>query len=411
MEPSKRTGPLSHLRVLDMTQFLSGPYATQIFGDLGAHVIKVEPPVGDLTRQLPPYFRYEESLYYFSINRNKSSVVLDLKQEKGRDLLHKLALSCDIIVENFRPGVMARLGLDYAALAEIKPSLIWCSITGYGQDGPYRDHPAYDMIVQAMSGGMSLTGEPSGRPVRSGLPVGDVAAGLYGVIGILAALADCQRTGRGRFVDVAMLDCQIAMLSYQVAYHLMAGVVPDRQGTGHDSIPTYRSFVCGDKREIVITANTEKMWGRLCHVLDLESILDDARFKTNKERYFHRHELWPILERVFLSRASGDWVAKLIAAEIPAAVINTLDVSLRDPQLLHRSMVLEINGANGEVVKVAGNPIKFPDGPEFKSTFPPHLGENTTEILTDVLGLGKQEIECLVQEAVVGVRGHADVAV
>ena len=352
-------GPLSHLRVLDLTLFLSGPWATQILGDLGAEVIKIELPAGDLTRHLPPHFIHGESVYYLSTNRNKSSLVLDLKNPEGADLLRRLALESDVVVENFRPGVLSRLGLDYERLSKLKPALVWCSISGFGQDGPYRDRPAYDMIVQAMSGGMSLTGEPDGRPVRSGLPVGDLVAGVYGVVGVLAAVIESQRTGRGKWIDIAMLDCQVAMLSYQAAYYLHSGVMPGRQGSGHDSIPTYRSFACAGGSNIVITANTEKMWQSLCTTLGLEHLANDERFAVNQRRYVNRHVLWPLLEETFLAKPAQVWVNELLAAEIPAAVVNSLDESLSDPQVLHRSMVLELQDGTESSVKVAGNPIKF----------------------------------------------------
>ncbi|MFD2183647.1 CaiB/BaiF CoA transferase family protein [Rhodoplanes azumiensis] len=403
IEPS-RTGPLAHLRVLDLTQFLSGPYATQIFGDLGADVIKIEAPEGDITRDLPPHFVGGQSAYYLSINRNKKSLAIDLKRPEGRRLVRALALSCDIVVENYRPGVLARLGLAYDDLAAEKPAIIWCSISGFGQDGPYRDRQAYDMIAQAMSGGMSLTGEPDGPPVRSGIPLGDIAAGLYGVIGILAAHAEAVRTGRGKCVDVAMLDCQIAMLSYQAAYYLVSGTVPGRQGRGHDSIPTYRAFLCGDGLEVAITANTERMWRNLCRVLDLPGLADDPRFAVNARRQENREALWAILEEAFRQRPAAAWVADLLDAHIPAAVINTLDRSLSDPQVLHRGMVLALAGPAGEALRVAGNPIKFVGESEAPHRYPPALAADDESVLADLLKLPAEEIAALARSGVIGAR-------
>ncbi|MDB5640816.1 MAG: hypothetical protein JWN07_133, partial [Hyphomicrobiales bacterium] len=324
-DKARAGGPLSHLRVLDLTIFLSGPFATQMLGDLGAEVIKVEAPEGDMTRRLPPHFVDRESAYYLSINRNKSSLSLDLKTEQGRALLRRLALASDVVVENFRPGVLDRLGLSYDDIAKEKPAIVWCSISGFGQDGPYRDRPAYDMIVQAMSGGMSLTGEPDGRSVRSGIPIGDLAAGMYAVTGMLAAIIESQRTGKGKWVDVAMLDCQVAMLTYQAAYYLASMEAPGRQGAGHDSIPTYRSFPCGDGRDVVITANTERMWRNLCGVLDLAHLAEDPRFAANDLRYQNRHELWTLLEQAFAKKPAAEWADALVRAEIPAAEVATLD--------------------------------------------------------------------------------------
>src|SRR5919199_2856615 len=276
---------LAGIRVLDLTQVISGPYATQILGDLGADVIKVEPPQGDLARTMPPHFVGPDSVYYVAVNRNKRSLAVDLKRPEGLDLVRRLALASDVVVENFRPGVLDRLGLPLDALRAAHPGLIWCSVSGFGQDGPYRDKPAYDMIVQALSGGMSLTGEPGGPAVRSGLPIGDIAAGLYAVVAILAALRRRDRTGRGDVIDIAMLDCQAAMLTYQAAYYLHSGRVPGRQGSGHDSIPTYRSFATRNGVEIVVTAISERMWRNLARALGLEALVEDPRFRTNRDRY------------------------------------------------------------------------------------------------------------------------------
>jgi CoA:oxalate CoA-transferase len=410
MESPERRGPLSHLRVLDLTQFLSGPYATQILGDLGAEIIKVEAPEGDMTRRLPPHFVGTQSAYYLSVNRNKRSLAIDMKSESGRALVRDVALACDIVVENFRPGILKRLGLSYDDIAAQKPGIIWCCISGFGQDGPYRDRPAYDMIVQAMSGAMSLTGETDGPPVRSGTPIGDIAAGMYGVIGVLAALAERERSGRGRLVDVAMLDCQVAMLSYQAAYYLASGEVPNRQGRGHDSIPTYRAFTCGDGADVAITANTERMWSNLCRVLGCPELIEDERFLTNEHRYANRAPLWEILHARFRTKPATAWVGELLAAEVPAAVVNTLDRSLSDPQVLRRNMVLALTGPNGERLRVAGNPLKFGGEPEPDHRYPPLLGADTRPILSRLLGLSDERIDALEREGAFGARSMAATA-
>jgi len=400
-------GPLRHLRVLDLTQFLSGPYATQILGDLGADIIKVETPDGDMTRQLPPHFVGPDSAYYLSVNRNKRSLAVDMKTQEGRELVRDLALASDVVIENFRPGVIERLGLSYADLSSQKPELIWCSISGFGRDGPYRDRPAYDMIVQAMSGGMSLTGETDGHSVRSGIPLGDLAAGMYGVIGVLAALADRDRSGKGRCIDIAMLDCQISMLSYQAAYYLASGHVPSRQGRGHDSIPTYRSFTCGDGADVVITANTERMWKALCEVLDRPDLAEDERFRVNQLRYRNREALWEIIEAIFATRPAAAWVEALVAAEIPAAAVNTLDRSLNDQQVLYRNMVLQLAGRDGEVLRVAGNPVKFVGEPEIEHHFPPQLGDDEDLVFSELLKLSPERIGALRESGVIGRRATA----
>ncbi|MCK9915565.1 CoA transferase [Microbacteriaceae bacterium K1510] len=402
MTANRPRGPLSHVRVLDFTQFLSGPYATQILGDLGAEVIKVETAEGDMTRVLPPHFVGNQSAYYLSVNRNKRSLTLDLKSKAGLDLARKLALESDVVIENFRPGVLQKLGVSYAELSAKKPDLIWCSISGFGQDGPYRDRPAYDMIVQAMSGGMSMTGEKEGHPVRSGIPLGDIAAGMYGVIGILAAISERDRTGAGKLIDVSMLDCQVAMLSYQAAYYLASGKAPARQGRGHDSIPTYRCFTCGDGMDIAITANTERMWVNLCQALGHGELPSDERFLTNDRRYTNRTALWSILEPAFLKKPAAEWGEALVAAEVPAAVVNTLDRSLNDPQVLHRNMVLAMNGTEGETLRVAGNPIKFVGEPEPAYAYPPRLGVDNEQVLEEIFGLSAVQIGELAAQGAFG---------
>ena len=400
-DSTTNNSPLSKLRVLDLTQFLSGPYATQILGDLGAEVIKIEPHDGELTRHLPPHFVGEDSVYYLSCNRNKRSCAIDLKNSRGRELAQQLALSSDIVIENFRPGVAERLGLSYDALSKVKPGLIWCSISGFGQDGPYRNRPAYDMIVQAMSGGMSMTGDRDGNSVRSGIPLGDLSAGMYAVIGVLAAVEDRRHSGRGRYIDVSMLDCQVAMLSYQAAYYLHSSQAPQRQGNSHDSIPTYRAFKAGDDVDVVITANTERMWQGLCKVLGLDALADDPRFRINGDRLRNKDELWPLLEAAFRGKTAEEWVDRLLEAEIPAAAVNTLDRTFRDPQVLHRNMLTTMESDTGNRASVAGNPIKFRHMEERAPKYPPALGEDSAAILADVLGLSGSEVSQLVAAGVV----------
>ncbi len=394
-------GPLSGIRVLDLTQFLAGPYSTQILADLGAEVIKLESPAGDWSRTLPPHFVAGESCYFLSINRNKEGVVIDMKQAAGLELAKRLSDASDILMENFRPGVLDRLGLGYDDLSARNPGLIWCAISGFGQDGPYRDRPAYDMIVQAISGGMSLTGEPGRTAVRAGIPIGDLAAGMYGVIGVLAALEERHRTGRGRVVDISMLDCQVAMLTYQAAYYLHSGQVPGRQGRGHDSIPTYRSFAAAKDTELVITANTEKMWQGLCGVLGLEALTDDPRFRTNEERCANREQLWPLLEAVFRRREAREWVPLLQDAGIPVGEVNTLADSLSDPQVLHRDMVLDLEADHGAHVRVVGNPVKFAGADGGDHRYPPALGEHTRSVLGSVLELSDREIDAYLEDGVI----------
>jgi crotonobetainyl-CoA:carnitine CoA-transferase CaiB-like acyl-CoA transferase len=400
--------PLEGVRVLDLTQFLSGPYATQIFADLGADIIKLEPPGGDPIRAVPPHFVGEDSVYFLCINRNKRSIAVDMKMEAGRELVKRLALSCDIVMENFRPGVLERLGLSADALRKEKPSLIWCSISGFGQDGPYRNKPAYDMIVQALSGGMSLTGETGGAPVRAGIPIGDLAAGLYASIATLAALNRRHQTGQGDTIDISMLDCQAAMLCYQAAYYMHSGVVPGRQGRGHESIPTYRSFEAKDGIHIVITANTERMWQGLARALAHEEWLSDPRFTTNKERLANKPALVPMLEEAFRTRNADEWIPILEREEIPVGVVNTLDRVMKDPQIRHRNMVLDLDAGDGRKASVTGNPMKFKDTAAEAKTYPRALGADTAAVLKEVLDLAADEIAELIRSKAVIARGFGE---
>jgi len=398
---SDRRGPLSHLRVLDMTRALAGPYCTLILGDLGAEIIKVEGPDGELSRHLPPHFLGEDSLYYYSINRNKQSLSLDLGSPAAIRIVEELAANCDVLVENFRPGVMEKLGLPYRRLSRTNPALIWCSISGYGQDGPYKNLPAYDMIIQALSGGMSLTGETDGSPVRAGIPLADLAGGMFGAIGILSALEERRVTGKGKLIDISLLDAQISMLCFQVGYHLFSGVVPGPQGCGHDSIATYRTFTARDGRDIVLAAVTEGMWQSLCRALEAPELLEDPRFTTNHERVKHKDELWPILEDIFKTRDAQDWTAALQEAQVPVGEVKTIDRALSDPQVLHREMVLSLTDPGGQSLKVGGNPIKLNEGLRTEHRFPPPLGQDSAEILTRVLGKSEDEVKNLIDSGAV----------
>ncbi len=395
------TRPLEHVRIADFTQFLSGPFCTMVLADLGAEIIKIEPPAGDPSRIVPPHFLEGDSAYYLAVNRNKRSIVIDLRAAKGVALARDLILTSDIVIENFRPGVMSRMGLERRTLMAERPELVWCSLSGYGQDGPYANEPAYDMIVQARSGGMSLTGMPNGPAVRSGLPIGDLTAGLYSAIAVLAALERRRQTGEGAYIDVGMLDCQVALLSYQAAYHLVSGTVPGRQGRGHDSVPTYNCFRTRDGGEVAVTAITERMWQGLARVLGLAALIDDSRFKTNRERNANRAELAPLLEAAFACLDAEELEKRLIAAEVPAARIKSVADALADPQVRHRGMVLILAGPTGERrVSVAGNPIKIEGVPETHA-YPDSLGESSRAILDSVLKLDPERIAALVAEGIV----------
>jgi CoA:oxalate CoA-transferase len=401
MTIARPDGPLSRLLVLDLTQFLAGPYAAQIFGDLGARVIKIEPPGGEAARAIAPHFVKGESAYYLAVNRNKESLAVDLKTERGRAIMLELVRRADIVLENFRPGVAVRLGLDYEALKAANPKIVVCAISGFGQTGPYRDRPAYDIIVQAMSGGMSMTGELGGKPVRAGIPLGDLSAGMYAVIGALAAVERVRNDGVGAYIDVSMLDCQISMLVYQAAYHFIAGAVPGTQGREHVSFPTYRAFRCADGIEIVVAANTERMWSDLCVALGCDELPADPRFRLNEDRLRHRAELAPLLEAAAAQIRSDELLTKLAAAQVPAGPINTLDRALADPQVRHRDMVVELTDDDGDLIKVVGSPLKFEGRSSREHAYPHRLGADTADILREFLGLPEDEVTSLANEGVV----------
>jgi crotonobetainyl-CoA:carnitine CoA-transferase CaiB-like acyl-CoA transferase len=383
--------PLAGYRVLDLTTFLSGPFCTQVLADLGAEVVKMEAPEGDSSRGIPPHFVGDDSAYFLGINRSKRSIVVDMKQPDGLALAKRLIGAADVVVENYRPGVAARIGLHVEALRAAHPKLIWAAISGFGQTGPWKDRPAYDMIVQALSGVMSLTGEPGRPAVRLGIPAGDMVAGMYAAIAINAALADRERSGVGRVIDISMLDCQLAMLSYQSSYALIAGTTPQPQGARHDSIPTYRSFVARDGRELVVTANTERMWRGLCQALGCEALLADPRFANGGARLENKLALWPLLEQAFLARDAAAWIEPLAAQGVPVALIKTVPEALQDARESGREMITPMTGPDGQRIEVVGNPIKFAGAATPPASYPPALGGDGDAVLRDWLGADPEQ--------------------
>jgi CoA:oxalate CoA-transferase len=402
MPVGSANGPLSGLTVVDFSTFLAGPFCTQLLGDLGADVIKVEPPPGDSSRAIPPHYVAGESLYYLGVNRNKRSVVIDLKNTAGHELALSLISRADVVVENFGPGVSARLGMDAETLCAAHPRLIWSSITGFGRVGDHTDLPAYDMIVQALSGVMMMTGEPGGQPVRLGIPAGDLVAGLYSSIGILAELAARKEPAGPRVIDVAMFDGLVSTLSYLGVYTLYTGDPPGPQGSAHASIPTYRSFLGGDGQRLVITANTERMWRGLCAVLEREELVDDERYRTADDRLGNATSLWPTLEAAFLQRPASEWVKRCIERGVPAALVTDVPEALEAARSDSRSMILELRNGSDDRVDVIGNPVKIVGRRVDEVTYPPRLGEHTDEVLRGTLNLTDQQIEELRAGGAVG---------
>lgn len=400
MTTTSERPPLESLRIIDLTTFLSGPSATQLLGDLGADIIKVEALGGDSSRAIVGPTVDGDSAYYLANNRNKRSIAIDLKSPRGLAIVQRLIAGADVVIENFRPGVTTRLGIDPHDVTERHPALVWASISGFGQHGPLRDRPAYDMVVQALSGVMSLTGHPGAPAARLGIPAGDVVAGLYAVIGILAALEARRETGRGRIVDVSMLHGQLAMLSYQALYTNLNGVAPGPQGAGHDSIATYRSFRGGDGRELVVTANTPRMWQGLCRVLGVDELVDDERFLDAACRLRNKEELWAILEERFAERPAAEWVDLLSAASVPAAPVRDVLEALADARAADDGSLVVVRGDEAAFENVS-TPIRFEGTTEVAPSYPPALGGNTVDILVDELGVTASEVDSLIADGVV----------
>ncbi len=391
--------PLHGVRVIDLTTFLSGPSATQLLAELGAEVIKVESLEGDSSRAIAGPKVSGESAYFLSNNRNKKSIALNLKDARGKEALERLIERADVLIENFRPGVMARLGLSAEETLKRQPGLVWASISGFGQQGPGHDRPAYDMVVQALSGVMSITGHKGSPAARLGIPAGDVVAGLYAVIGILAALTAKRESGRGRVIDVSMLHGQLAMLSYQAVYTAVTGVAPGPQGAGHDSIATYRGFRGGDNREFVITANTPRMWEGLCAVLGLDHLISDSRFANAAARLENKEELWKLLEARFAEKPAEEWVELLGTAQVPAALVKDVLEALTDAREADNGTIVSLSNGTESFENVT-MPIRFAETPAVDPVFPPLLGEHTEVLLRDLLGYAESEVDELLRDRV-----------
>ena len=395
-------GPLEGTRVLDLTHVLAGPFAAMILADLGAEVIKVEQPeIGDRSRSSGPFIDGESS-YFMSVNRGKLGFSVDLSKARGKELLLQLVDNSDVVLENFAPGTMRRLGLDYPVLRDRNPSIIYAAISGFGQDGPYSSKPALDVVVQGMGGILSVTGEPGGPPIRPGVSQGDITAGLFAVIGILSALQERNRSGLGQMVDIGMLDCQVTIQENAFARYFATGEVPTPLGTRHPVTAPFQVFQTSDGYiTIALIEGRKERWPLLCSAIDRVDLIDDPRFDTGWTRSQNHHELEPILSEALMKKTSQEWLEELEALGIACGPVNTIDKVAQDPQVNHRGMIKEYNHSRLGKVRAVNTPVKLSRTPTGNDSSSPDLGEHTDHLLRDLLGMQEQEIASLREEEVI----------
>ena len=386
-------GPLDGIRVVDLSRILAGPYCTMMLGDLGADVIKIEQPdSGDDTRTWGPPWAGGESTYYLSINRNKRSLTLNLKHERARELLFRLVADADVLIENFKVGGLAAMGLGYERLREVNPRLVHCSITGFGPDGPYAKRPGYDFIAQGMGGVMSITGEPDGQPMKVGVAIADLTTGMFSCIAILAALRHRDRTGFGQHIDCSLLESVVAWLIHHGSAYLLAGVEPPRYGNAHPNIVPYRLFEASDKWFVVATGN-DRQYYSLCRAIGRPELAEDPRFRLNRDRVANRETLEALLAEVFATRPAEEWTAALLGVGVPSGPVNTVPDIFADPQVLAREMLIELEHPTVGRMRQAGFPFKLSETPAEARRHPPLLGEQTDEVLRELLGLTPDEVD------------------
>lgn len=396
---------LEHIVVLDLTHMLSGPYGTMLLADLGAQTIKVEPPgTGEGTRRLqehdPNFSRDGMGAYFLTLNRNKKSVCIDLKSEEGRQVFLDLVRHADVVFDNFSVGVTQRLGIDYESLSAVNPRIITCSVTGFGSRGPDCNRPAFDQVIQAMGGGMSITGTPESGPVRSGIPIGDLGGGLFGAIGVLAALAERERTGLGQAVDISMLDAQISLLNYMATMYLMSGIIPERIGNSHFVHVPYNSYQTADGH-IIIACIGDPFFRKFAQIIDIPELLK-PEYEAQPVRYAARKEINWLIEERLKTRPTEHWLSLLKEQRIPCGPVNDFQQALSDPQIVARDMVTEVSLKSGKTVSMPGNPVKLSRQPQTTYTPPPELGEHTQSVLEGMLGYDAEKIARLRATGVIG---------
>lgn len=391
---------LNGIRVLDLTRALAGPFCTLMLGDHGADVIKIEMPgSGDDTRHWGPPFIGDESAYFLSINRNKRSLTLNFKEDQAKDIFLQLVKGADVVVENFTPGVMERFGLGYEAVKTANPKIVYCSISGFGQYGPYQSRPAYDQIMQGISGVMSITGEPDGEPQKVGIAITDIGAGMWAAFAIMSAIFHREQQGEGQYIDISMMDAQVAWLTYQAAYYFANGEAPKRLGAAHPTLVPYQAFVCKDGKYLNVAVGSERIWERFCQGIQRSDLRENPDYVTNGDRVRSRLKLVPLLQELFLSRPVQEWVEELQAVNVPCGPINDLSEVFSDPQLLHREMYLEMDHPTLGPIKQTGIPIKFSLTPGGLDRPPPLLGQHNQEVLQE-LGFSDSDIERLAETSV-----------
>jgi crotonobetainyl-CoA:carnitine CoA-transferase CaiB-like acyl-CoA transferase len=391
---------LGDVIVLDLSHALAGPFASTMLGDYGAEIIKIEPLDGEIARAWGPPFYDDEAAYFVNLNRNKKSLALDLKHPEGKALFFRLLDRADVVLENLRVGTVAKLGIDYALVRERQPRIVYCSISGFGQDGPYRDRAALDLVVQAESGMISITGEPGGSGVRAGVSIADITAGMYAAFGILAALHARQQTGRGQFIDVSMLEGQLGILSGMIGAYLADGIVPGPLGTAYGALLPYQTFHTRT-RDIAIGIGSDKLWRTFCPLVGLAQMTDDPRYVTNARRNANRMSLVAALQEAFLTRTYEEWEAVLLPAGIPMGAINTIDQVVDHAQVRARGSLVETTHPVAGSIRMTGPPVRMSETPGAVRTPAPLLGEHTEEILRERLGMSAAEIARLHDDGVV----------
>ena len=393
--------PLSGIKVLDLTRVLAGPYCTMILSDLGAEVVKVEmPKIGDDSRYFGP-FRNEQSLYFISLNRAKKSITLNLKSAEGKSILKELVKKFDVLVENFRPGTMEKLGLGYDVLKEINPKLIYAASSGFGHTGPDSKKPAYDLLAQARGGIISITGWPDSPPTRVGMSTGDITSSLFTAIGINSALYQREFTGKGQKIDVAMIDCQVAILENALVRYQVDGIAPTPIGNRHPTITPFQAFKASDDY-FVLPIGNDNLWRKFCKAIDREEFITDERFATNGARTENLEIIIPILDKIFVEKTVQEWITLLEAKGIPCSSINSIDKVMADKQILSRNMIVDVEDDIAGLTKIAGNPIKMDSIPEDKKRGPaPKLGEHNNLFLKEYFGYDDKKIQQLLDDGVI----------